>query len=147
MDIIDEIDLNILRLLSTDSRMHIKDLSKSVHLSEPSIKRRIEKMMDKGIIKSFTIEIDYSKLGYSLPFYIQISDLTIHFKEFTKKILHINPTLSISAITGKDNYIIQGRVQKISDVEKLLSALMEYGKISTSLILEKITNKKIIDIL
>ncbi len=48
MDTIDDTDLKILKLLSADSRIRIKDLSKTVMMSEPSVKRRIEKMVDIG---------------------------------------------------------------------------------------------------
>ena len=68
VDTIDDTDLKILKLLSADSRIRIKDLSKTVMMSEPSVKRRIEKMVDIGVLRNFTIEIDYSKLGFSIPF-------------------------------------------------------------------------------
>ena len=119
MDTIDETDIKILKLLSADSRMRIKDLSKTVRMSEPSVKRRIEKMVDNGVLRNFTIEIDYSKLGYNIPFYIKISNLKIHFNEFIKRARHLNPTLSIDSVTGEENYIMQGRAQTIAEVEKL----------------------------
>lgn len=147
MDTIDETDIKILKLLSADSRMRIKDLSKTVKMSEPSVKRRIEKMVDNGVLRNFTIEIDYSKLGYNIPFYIKISNLTIHFNEFIKRARHLNPTLSIDSVTGEENYIMQGRAQTIAEVEKLLASMMAYGKVSTSIILEETTGKKIIELL
>ncbi|MEG2645124.1 MAG: AsnC family transcriptional regulator, partial [Enterococcus sp.] len=67
---IDQTDLAILKVLSNDSRIKIKALSKEVALSEPSVKTRIEKTIDNDIITSFSIEIDYSKLGYTIPLYI-----------------------------------------------------------------------------
>ncbi|MBV7390724.1 Lrp/AsnC family transcriptional regulator [Enterococcus alishanensis] len=147
METIDETDLKILKLLSTDSRMRIKDLSTAVKLSEPSVKRRIEKMVDAKILRAFTIDIDYSKLGYSIPFYVKISNLTISFTDFIKKAQQINPTLSFDSVTGEENYIIQGRAQTIVEIEKLLAALMHYGKVSTSIILEETAGKKIIDLM
>ena len=147
VDTIDDTDLKILKLLSADSRIRIKDLSKTVMMSEPSVKRRIEKMVDIGVLRNFTIEIDYSKLGFSIPFYIKISDLTIHFNEFIKRARQLNPALTIDSVTGEENYIMQGRAQTIAEVEKLLAALMSYGKVSTSIILEETTGKKFIDLL
>ncbi len=41
---------------------------------------------------------------------------------------------------------MQGRAQTIAEVEKLLAALMSYGKVSTSIILEETTGKKLIDL-
>ena len=116
-------------------------------MSEPSVKRRIEKMVDIGVLRNFTIDIDYSKLGFSIPFYIKISDLTIHFNEFIKRARQLNPALTIDSVTGEENYIMQGRAQTIAEVEKLLAALMSYGKVSTSIILEETTGKKLIDLL
>lgn len=147
MDSLDKTDLKILKLLSVDSRMRIKVLSKTVRMSEPSIKRRIEKMIDIGVLRNFTIEIDYSKLGFTIPFYIKISNLTIQFNEFIKRAHQLNPTLSIDSVTGEENYIMQGRAQTITEVEKLLAAMMAYGKVSTSIILEENPGEKLIQLL
>lgn len=144
---IDQTDLAILKALSNDSRIKIKALSKEVALSEPSVKTRIEKMIDNGIITSFSIEIDYSKLGYTIPLYIQISDLTITNRHFLKIVEQLPEITAISSVTGETNYLLKAQVQTVKDMETLLSILIQYGKVATSIVLEEKNASKLIDTL
>ncbi|WP_407855526.1 Lrp/AsnC family transcriptional regulator [Enterococcus hailinensis] len=144
---IDQTDLAILKALSNDSRIKIKALSKEVALSEPSVKTRIEKMIDNGIITSFSIEIDYSKLGYTIPLYIQISDLTITNRHFLKIVEQLPEITAISSVTGEINYLLKAQVQTVKDMETLLSILIQYGKVATSIVLEEKNAGKLIDTL
>lgn len=144
---IDQTDLAILKALSNDSRIKIKALSKEVALSEPSVKTRIEKMIDNGIITSFSIEIDYSKLGYTIPLYIQICDLTITNRHFLKIVEQLPEITTISSVTGETNYLLKAQVQTVKDMETLLSILIQYGKVATSIVLEEKNASKLIDTL
>ncbi|MFX1327458.1 MAG: Lrp/AsnC family transcriptional regulator [Promethearchaeota archaeon] len=52
----DIVDLKILELLKEDSRMSFNDISQNVGKTEATIRRRVKKLKDEGIIKKFTIE-------------------------------------------------------------------------------------------
>jgi Lrp/AsnC family transcriptional regulator, leucine-responsive regulatory protein len=142
---LDQTDLKLLKLLSKNSRTTVKNLSKEVALSEPSVKTRIQRLMDEEILNAFTVDIDYKKLGYTLPLFVKISDLTISAQKFVSIIEEISAFVSIYAVTGEENYILFGHARSVSEVEEILSKLMAYGKVSTSIILEEKNNKKFID--
>lgn len=144
---IDQTDLAILKALSKNSRIKMNALSKKIALSEPSVKARIEKLIDLGIIQSFTIDIDYTKLGYTIPLCIQISDLKKSHHDFLKCINSIDECHSVYSVTGNENYIILGRAKSVEDIEKLLSELMAYGKVTTSVILDESNNYELIDLI
>ena len=52
------IDLKILEELEQDSRISFNEISQKVGKTEATVRRRVKKLMDDGIIKRFTI--DYS---------------------------------------------------------------------------------------
>lgn len=70
---IDEIDNQILKILSENSRVKLKTIAEKVHLSQPSTKERILKLEKKGIIARYTIDINHSKLGYNLHVFLFFS--------------------------------------------------------------------------
>lgn len=142
---LDQTDLKLLKLLSKNSRTTVKNLSKEVALSEPSVKTRIQRLMDEEILNACTVDIDYKKLGYTLPLFVKISDLTISAQKFVSIVEEISAFVSIYAVTGEENYILFGHARSVSEVEEILSKLMAYGKVSTSIILEEKNNKKFID--
>jgi len=60
-----EININneILRILKNNSRASYTEIGKMLNLSEGTIRKRVRKMIEEGVIKKFTIIIDYKKLG------------------------------------------------------------------------------------
>ena len=84
----DNIDQKILRLLKKDSRMSNVAIAKEIGLTEGAVRRRIEKLVEDGTIKSFTINVSsgseiYAVLmakanGETKKMMTDISQLTIH---------------------------------------------------------------------
>ena len=59
---LDNTDIQILKILRDDSRVSVLELAKRVYLSRRAVNRRIMALVDAGVIKKFTIEIDREKL-------------------------------------------------------------------------------------
>jgi DNA-binding Lrp family transcriptional regulator len=59
---IDEIDLSILQALQQNSRLSLRELGKQINLSPPSVAERVRQLESFGVIKRYTIDIDYEKL-------------------------------------------------------------------------------------
>ena len=59
-----EKELKVLRVLSENSDRPQKQLSVLTGLSEPEFSRTKKDLFSRGIIRKFTIEIDYRKVGY-----------------------------------------------------------------------------------
>ena len=58
---LDEKDRKIIEFLKEDSRTPYKEIAKKIGISDVSVKKRIEKLIQNGIIKKFTIEFDLKK--------------------------------------------------------------------------------------
>ena len=52
----DVIDLKILEELKANSRISFNTISQKIGKTEATVRRRVKKLMDDGIIKKFTIE-------------------------------------------------------------------------------------------
>jgi len=53
---LDNIDRKILDILSKDSRSTFTEIAKTLHLSEGTVRRRVQNLQETGVIKRFTIE-------------------------------------------------------------------------------------------
>ena len=85
---IDDLDKRILKILSENSRITIKELSKKINLSQPSTKQRVMKLEDNGIILRYTIDINHNNLGYPLHlflFFTLKSTSSVKFMQIMKK--------------------------------------------------------------
>ncbi|WP_290813445.1 winged helix-turn-helix transcriptional regulator [Halovivax sp.] len=64
---LDETDLEILRLLLSDSRRPYREIAEKVGLSPPAVSDRIDRLQEQGIVRRFTVDIDRRKLRDRLP--------------------------------------------------------------------------------
>lgn len=56
----DEVDEKILRILQADARRAFVDIANEIGLSESAVRRRVKNLVDRAIIKRFTIELGAS---------------------------------------------------------------------------------------
>lgn len=54
----DLVDLKILEELKNNSRMSYNEISKRINKTEATVRRRVQKLKDEGVIKRFTIDYD-----------------------------------------------------------------------------------------
>ncbi len=60
---LDKLDVKILAHLQSNSRESFQEIAKHCLTSVPTVKSRVDRMLELGIIRKFTIDIDNSKLG------------------------------------------------------------------------------------
>ena len=60
---LDKIDRNILAALENNSRMSNADLARTVHISRPSVIKRINRFLEEGVIEKFSAVFSLKKIG------------------------------------------------------------------------------------
>jgi Lrp/AsnC family leucine-responsive transcriptional regulator len=60
---LDNLDVKILTYLQSNSRESFQEIAKRCLTSVPTIKSRVDRLLELGVISKFTIDIDNSKLG------------------------------------------------------------------------------------
>lgn len=61
--VLDEKDEKILHMLSDDSRLLWKEIGGNLRISANAARRRVLNLIESGVIKRFTIEIDYDLIS------------------------------------------------------------------------------------
>lgn len=120
---IDNTDIKILKELQLDSRLSIRELSKRVNLSPPSITERIRKLEDSGIIEDYTININKSALGLSIQCMIQIDIKNSKFEKF-KEFVYNHPRIVFCyRIAGHSCILAKLSVKSISEIEQFVDSI------------------------
>jgi DNA-binding Lrp family transcriptional regulator len=76
---VDDFDIEILRLLISDSKKSTVDIARKLNSTVATIKTRMDKLKKGNIIRNFSIIIDWEKIGYRS--YI----VEINLKNYSKK--------------------------------------------------------------
>ena len=130
-------DRKIIETLKKDSKVSLSYISNSVNLSTPSVRERINKMKDIGIIKKYTIDIDYKTLGYDIDVIIDIVIKNNLYKDFKTFITKQGNVEFCYRISGESCFIFKVRFKNMMDVEIFIDSLQRYGHTKTHFIFSK----------
>lgn len=72
---VDNLDLQIIRLLARDCRNPYGNIASIVGMSPNAVKERINKMVSNGVIRSFGLRINPAILGYEKESIIVLRDI------------------------------------------------------------------------
>jgi len=115
----DIIDFKILELLKENGRISYNDISKNVKKTEATVRRRVKKLIDKGIIKKFTIdyEIDSKQKLYAT---IKIIPDFKDIKRILKELSSIKEISNIWRLSGDCGLLIKVDIDSIEEFNPLI---------------------------
>ena len=132
-EIIDSIDLKILRILQSDYSRSLESISNEVGVSLNTCWRRISRMEKKSIIEGRVALIDNEKVGLPLTVFVSIST-DDHSQEWTKKlsnaVVSIKEIVEFYRLAGETDYILKMMVKNVDHYDKVYKQLTKRVKIS-----------------
>ncbi|MDN3204775.1 Lrp/AsnC ligand binding domain-containing protein [Algoriphagus sediminis] len=144
---IDNIDLKIISLLNEDAKTPYTEIAKKVFVSSGTVHVRMKKLEDMGVVKSATLNIDFSKLGYDiaafLGIYLQRSSLYDNVIESLQEIPEV-----VRAYYTTGNYSIFAKIicQDTDHLRNVLDSIQQVEGIDrteTLIVLEESINRPI----
>lgn len=114
------VDKEILGLLSEDSRLSNRELGRKLERSPLTIKNHIDELLENKIIKGYSLDIDYEKLGYDI---IAIIELTISkgkMIEVEKRIAQNPNVFAVYDITGTYDALILARFKTRAELSDMI---------------------------
>lgn len=125
--LIDEIDLKILQELYKNSRLSIRELSKRVNLSAPSVSERVRKLESEGIIEGYTIRINKKKIGLRLECILEVSIKNGQYEKF-QTLMQSRPDVTFCyRVTGSVCYIVQISVPSLDELEEFINTVSPFA--------------------
>lgn len=70
---LDDIDREILAILSADARTPYSDIADAVDRAPPTVSDRVERLQELGVIRRFTVDLDRRKLDDGTPVLVELS--------------------------------------------------------------------------
>lgn len=133
----DEVDNEILNLLKKDARMSIVAISKEVNMSRPSVKERIERLVENGVIDQFTIKLGKKFREEKVCFFTEISDCRLSEEDALIFFKEQSSVLEFYILSGTVEYFVKAVAPNIDEMKVILGNWKKFGKIKSSIILEE----------
>ena len=124
----DAIDAKILQLLVADGRRTYGDIGRHVSLSSPAVKRRVDRMRSRGVLRGFTAVVDHSALGSATEALVELfyAPGTL-LDEVTRRLEHHPEVVEAWSVTGEADAIARVRTRDNADLERLIIDLQRGG--------------------
>ena len=101
MEKIDDLDLQILSILSHDADKSYKEIGEKLFVSGGTVHVRVKKLKEMGVIKSSQVIVDYEKLGYDIVAFLGIYlDKSSLYDEVAEGLLTIPEVVAAHYTTG-----------------------------------------------
>jgi Lrp/AsnC family transcriptional regulator, leucine-responsive regulatory protein len=125
---IDALDRKILALLQEDGRRTYDDIAGRVSLSAPSVKRRIDRMLESGALEGFTALVDHGALGWNTEALVELFFRPGTTLDRVAGILRDHPEVAEAwSVTGEADAIARVRTSDNTDLERLIIDLQRNG--------------------
>jgi DNA-binding Lrp family transcriptional regulator len=69
---LDDLDREIVAWLSREGRASYRTIGDAIGLSAPAVKRRVDRLLDAGVIEGFAAVIDARSLGWSTEAFVEL---------------------------------------------------------------------------
>lgn len=139
---IDELDEKIIKALEENSRATYKELAEKLGVKESTIRKRVLSLIEKKIIKKFTIIVDSSKLGKNSIAIIGIEVEPSALLNAAQKLSEIPEAKFVATSTGDHMIMMEVWAKDGKDLTRIISEKIAkidgVKKICPSIILEKI---------
>jgi DNA-binding Lrp family transcriptional regulator len=133
VDRLDDTDERILGELAEHARATFADIGQNVNLSAPAVKRRVDRMLDSGVIKGFTTVIDRNALGWNTEAYVQVfCHGRIAPDELRAAWVDIPEVVSAATVTGTADAILHVLARDMQHLERALERIRARADIERS---------------
>ena len=134
----DKIDKEILKGLKEDGRMSYAAIAKRVGLTSTAVGQRVQKLLDEGEIKGFSVLLDHEKLGIHME---AIISLRLNFAQIDKfyEVLKAKDEIeSCYRVTGEDCIIMKTNLRDNAHLLEFINQISLYGFSKSSIVIEQI---------
>ncbi|KUI48653.1 AsnC family transcriptional regulator [Mycobacterium sp. GA-1199] len=141
MDRLDATDEQILAALTDDARATYAEIGERVHLSAPAVKRRVDRLLDNGVIRGFTTVVDRTALGWTTEAYVQVFRRgTIAPERLRAAWIDIPEVISAATVTGTADAILHVVARDMRHLEEALERIRSAAQVERSESIVVLTN-------
>ena len=137
-------DRSILNILLENSRLSFREIARKAGFSVVTIIKRIRELEKQKIIRSYTVDLDYEKLGFDVQAVVQLQIAKGKLFEVEKKIARDPHVFAVYDTTGEHDSVVIARFRNRRALDVFLKKIQTYDfvkKTKTKLILNTIKEK------
>jgi len=136
--LVDEISQKVLEEYLQDSRQSFREVARKIGISSGTVASRIKDLEKRGVIKKYTTQLDYEKLGYELTAVTEIIVSEGMMIEVGNQISKIKNAVGVYNVTGDSDILVIAKFksrQDLSDFTKTMLKMPHVVRTKTHVVL------------
>lgn len=127
-DDLDDVDFGILHLLQQDARnLTPVDMAERLPVSDQTIRNRIERLEEQGIIEGYVPTIDYERVGFQIKIRFVCTAPRRERESLTEEALHVHNVIAVEETLSSHGNVrplaVTDNAEEISDIADDLDEL------------------------
>ncbi|GAB3987149.1 Lrp/AsnC family transcriptional regulator [Actinoallomurus acanthiterrae] len=145
--VMDELDVEIVRLLQTDARQSNRELARRLGIAPSTCLERVRTLTRRGVIRGYHADISLPALNRGVQAFVSVKlrvpsrPIIDEFKDFASRLPEV---LSVFVISGDDDFLLHVAVQDLEHLHAVLvdrlSTRREVAGFRTSVIFQQVRN-------
>lgn len=116
----DETDKKILEILKEDGRASYSEIGQKIHLSRVAVRDRIIRMVNKGIIVGFTVQISSKAYKKPVSIFLDIEVEPGELSGIALKLTEIEDIAIVSQHTGMSGIHAHAYIDKVENISSFI---------------------------
>ncbi len=117
---LDILDMKIIKFLTDDARSTYRAIAEDAGVSQATVKNRIDRLMEKGVIKKFTVMLDYHKLGRAIKSFIGLKVQPAKMQSIVKHMKEHPDVFVLYRTSGDVDLLFEVIFEKMEDLNTFL---------------------------
>jgi len=122
---VDDKDKVIIGMLRKNARSSLRDIAEVVEMSPSSVRNRIENLVKNGLIKRFTVDVDYRKMGYEIQVIVLITSRPGSSEVLYRSLLDFKQISDVYWTSGPATFVCLVRLQDMNELSQFLTTKLE----------------------
>jgi len=123
---LDEVDREIIERLRENAHTTFVDIGKALGVSDATVRNRVKRLMEMGVIKRFTIEVDEAAMGPFAHGFILVNVKPGTVKDVSKQLVEIKRVSEVFEVHGSEDLIVKVGAKNL---KRLRSVILKVRRI------------------
>ena len=132
--LLDELNTRILTELTTDPRLRTTELARRLGVSTPTVRERVARLEESGVIRGYRLDVDPSALGRPVAAWVRLRPGPSQIPRIIELAERTPEVVECHRISGEDCFLMRVQVAEIAALEDVLDKFLVHGQTTSSFI-------------
>ena len=137
---IDKLDVQLLGLLSKDSRMSVAELANSLGVARNTVQSRMKRMESNGLLTGFRPNLNLPEVGIPIQAFVGLELEQGKISAVARSLTELPEVIEIHATTGREDLLVRVTTSTHAALQKLAEQIVSLPGVTHSTTTIALTN-------